>query len=53
MIENEMNLKIKCLKFDNEIEYIDEDLKCYYAENEIKITKIIFKNLARTMFLKR
>ena len=32
---------MKCLKSDNEREYIDDDFKWYHAENGIKITKTI------------
>ena len=41
MVENETNLKMKCLKFVNRGEYIDDDFKRYCAENEIKMTKTI------------
>ena len=41
MVENETNLKVKCLRPDSRGEYIGDDFKCYYAENEIKMTKTI------------
>ena len=41
MVENETNLKVKCLWFDNGGEYEDGEFKKYCAQNEIKMEKII------------
>ena len=43
MVENETNLKVKCLKSGNQGEYIDDDFKRYCAKNEIKMTKTILE----------
>ena len=36
-----MNLKVKCLQFNNGGEYEDVEFKKYFAENGIKIEKTI------------
>ena len=42
MVENETNLKAKCLKSYNRGKYIDDDhFKWYCIENVIKMTKTI------------
>ena len=43
MVENKMNLQVKCLKSDNGREYIDDDFKWYQSKNEIKMTKTILR----------
>ena len=43
MVENKMNLQVKCLKSDNGREYIDDDFKWYYSKNGIKMTKTILR----------
>ena len=43
MIKNETNLKVKCLKYDNGEEYLDNDFKRYCAKNGIKMTKTIIR----------
>ena len=43
LIKNETNLKVKCLKFDNGEEYLDNDFKRYCAKNGIKMTKTIIR----------
>ena len=43
IIENETNLKVKCLKSNNRGKYIDDDFKWYCVKNEIKMTKTIPK----------
>ncbi|KAL2486271.1 Integrase catalytic domain-containing protein [Abeliophyllum distichum] len=41
MVENESDLKVKCLHSDNRGEYIDANFQRYYDENEMKMRKII------------
>ncbi|RVW62693.1 hypothetical protein CK203_062669 [Vitis vinifera] len=41
MVENETNLRVKCLKSDNGEEYIDDDFKQYCPKNGIKMIKTI------------
>lgn len=41
MVENETNLKLKCLRSDNGGEYISEEFKRYCADNGIKMEKTI------------
>ena len=41
MVENETNLKVKCLRSDNGGEYIDNAFKKYCADNGIKMEKTI------------
>ena len=41
MVENEIDLKIKTLHSDNGREYIDNDFKRYYDENDIKMKKTV------------
>ena len=44
MVENETDLNIKTLAFDNEGEHLDADFKKYYDENDIKMKKIVPEN---------
>ena len=41
MVENEINLKVKCLQSDNGGEYEDAEFKKYCVENGIKMEKTI------------
>ena len=41
MVENETNLKVKCLRSDNGGEYEDDEFKKYCAQNGIKMEKTI------------
>lgn len=41
LVENETNLKVKCLRSDNGGEYIDADFREYCAVNGIKMVKTI------------
>ena len=41
VVENETDLKIKILQFDNGGEYIDVDFKWYCDENGIKMKKTV------------
>lgn len=45
MVENESNLKVKCLQSDNCGEYEDDEFKKYCAQDEIKKKKIILGTL--------
>lgn len=53
MVENETNLQVKCLRFNNKEEYIDDDFKQYYVENGIKMTKTIPKKPQQNGVAKR
>ena len=48
MVENEMGLKVKRLKFDNGREYKHEKLKEFCTTNGIKLKKL-FRRLLRKM----
>ena len=41
MVENETNLKVKCLRSDNRGEFEDDNFKKYRVENGIKMEKTI------------
>ena len=41
MVENETDLKIKTLQYDNGGEYTDNDFKWYCDENRIKMKKTV------------
>ena len=41
MVENEIDLKITTLQYDNGGEYKDNDFKWYYDENDINMKKTV------------
>lgn len=41
VVENDTNLKIKCMKLDNGGKYINEELTDHYYENGIRMLKIV------------
>ena len=53
MVETETSLKVKCLRSDNEGEYIDGGFSAYYAAQRIKMEKTIPETLQQNCVVER
>ena len=43
LVENETNLKLKCLKSDNDGEFCSKEFDTFYSHNGIRRTKVVPK----------
>lgn len=41
MIETQFNKRVKCVRYDNALEFISNQLKCYYKEKSIIFTNFL------------
>lgn len=48
MVKNEMDLRVKCLRLNNDGEYGSKFFSDHYTENETKMSKQFTRHLRRT-----